>query len=76
MQRALDSAMGLAQQVDERVLDAGVLDASGREQELHAASGNRFLPVREVLRAYGPVRGSCVYEPFPAERASRTGEIV
>ena len=38
MQRALDLGDRLAQEVDQRVVDARVLDASGREQKFHAAS--------------------------------------
>src|SRR6185503_661685 len=38
----------LPQQVDERVVDARVLDAGGREKELHAASWSRYC--RRALR--------------------------
>jgi hypothetical protein len=37
MQRALDSAIGLAQKVDQHVVDARVLDAGGGEKQFHAA---------------------------------------
>jgi hypothetical protein len=44
------------QQVDQRVVDARVLDASGREKKLHAASG--VITAGENLPgAYGSVRG-------------------
>jgi hypothetical protein len=43
MQRALDSAIGLPSRSNQRVVDARVLDASGREKKLHATSVESLL---------------------------------
>jgi hypothetical protein len=81
IQSALASAIGFAQQVYERGVDTGVLDASGREQQVHHAApcrwhGSRSAPLvprvdTEAERAQNVTTALLILQDLGTEQLAR-----
>jgi hypothetical protein len=64
----------LAQQADHRLLDARVLDASGREKKLHDVSSEICAMIEAVLAGRTQIDANCrhVGHSFPPATAARS----